>query len=211
MPLGPRIRAALGPLEVPIGRLYRGYFVSLAQLAQEIRKCGPADSVLEVGCGEGSLTEEIARCFPQSAITGIDITPRIGRLYRGHPGRAVFRRMSVEQIAESGAYDLVLLADVLHHVAPEGRAPLLQGIRRVLRPGGRFVLKEWERIPGVPHALAWLSDRFLTGDRVQFLRAAQLRELVESVFGRGCIEKEIRIRPRRNNLALFVRDRVLES
>ncbi len=212
MPLGPRIRAALGPLEVPIGRLYRGYFVNLAQLAEEIRKGGPADAVLEVGCGEGSLTEEIARCFPQSAVTGIDITPRIGRLYRGRPA-TVFRRASVEQIAESapGAYDVVVLADVLHHVAPEGRAPLLQGIRRVLRPGGRFVLKEWERIPGVPHALAWLSDRFLTGDRVQFLRAAQLRELVESVFGRGCIEKEIRIHPRRNNLALFVRDRVLES
>ncbi|HEX9573555.1 MAG TPA: class I SAM-dependent methyltransferase [Myxococcales bacterium] len=213
MPLGPRIRAVLGPLEVPIGRLYRGYFVDLAQLAEEIRIGGPADAVLEVGCGEGSLTEEIARCFPQSAITGIDITPRIGRLYRGHPARTAFRQASVQQIAESApaAYDVVVLADVLHHVTPEERAPLLQGIRRVLRPGGRFVLKEWERIPGIPHALAWLSDRFLTGDRVQFLRAAQLRELVESVFGRGCIEKEIRIRPRRNNLALFVRDRVLKS
>lgn len=207
MALGPRIRAALGPLEEPIGRVYRGYFVDLARLAEEIRADGPADAVLEVGCGEGSLTEQIAKCFPQSAITGIDVTPRVGRLYRGDPTRAVFRQASVEQIAESAAaaYDVVVLADVLHHVSRENHQPLLQGIRRVLRPGGRLVVKEWERIPGVPHALAWLGDRFLTGDRVHFLRAAQLRELVESVFGSGCIEREIRIRPKRNNLVLFVR------
>jgi ubiquinone/menaquinone biosynthesis C-methylase UbiE len=209
LPLGPRIRAALGPLEVPLGRLYRGYFIDLARLAEEIRAGGPAQAVLEVGCGEGSLTEEIAKCFPQSAITGIDITHRIGRLYRGDPARVVFRQASIQQIAESSpaAYDVVVLSDVLHHVTPVERAPLLQGIRRVLRPGGRVVIKEWERIPGLPHAAAWFSDRFLTGDRVQFLRAAQLRDLVESVFGAGCIERETRIRPQRNNLALFVRDR----
>lgn len=207
MPLGPRIRAVLGPLEVPIGRLYRGYFVDLARLAEDIRADGPAESILEVGCGEGSLTEEIAKRFPRTAITGIDITPRVGRLYRGDPARVVFRQASVEQIAESAgaAYDVVVLSDVLHHVAAEHRPSLLHGIRRVLRPGGRFVVKEWERIRGVPQALAWLGDRFLTGDRVQFLGGAQLRELVEGVFGRGSIEKEIRVPPRRNNLALFVR------
>jgi 2-polyprenyl-3-methyl-5-hydroxy-6-metoxy-1,4-benzoquinol methylase len=207
LPLGPRIRAALGPLEVPLGRLYRGYFIDLARLAQEIRAEGPANAIVEVGCGEGSLTEEIAKCFPQSAITGIDITPRIGRLYRGDPARVVFRQASVDELAASAAatYDLAVLADVLHHVPPAQHLPLLQGIRRLVRSGGRLVVKDWELIRGVPHALAWLGDRFLTGDHVHFLRAAQLRELIESVFGRGSIEKEIRIRPKRNNLAFFVR------
>jgi SAM-dependent methyltransferase len=207
LPLGPRIRAALGPLEVPLGRVYRGYFIDLAQLANEIRADGPANAIVEVGCGEGSLTEEIAKCFPQSAIAGIDITPRIGRLYRGDPARVVFRQASVEELAAraAGTYDLAVLADVLHHVPPAQHLALLQGIRRLLRSGGRFVIKEWERIPGVPHALAWLGDRFLTGDHVHFLRAAQLRDLIESVFGRGSIDKEIRIPPKRNNLAFFVR------
>jgi 2-polyprenyl-3-methyl-5-hydroxy-6-metoxy-1,4-benzoquinol methylase len=209
LPLGPRIRAALGPLEVPVGRLYRGYFVDLTRLAQEIRAAGRATAILEVGCGEGSLTEEIARQFPASAITGIDISPRVGRLYRGDRGHVTFRQATVGEIADAtaAAYDLVVLADVLHHVSPELRRPLLEGIRRVLRPGGLFIAKEWERRAGVAHALAWLGDRFLTGDRVQFLRASQLRALIEEVFGPGCIEKEARIRPRWNNLVFFVRDR----
>jgi 2-polyprenyl-6-hydroxyphenyl methylase/3-demethylubiquinone-9 3-methyltransferase len=209
LPLGPRIRGALGPLEVPVGRLYRGYFVDLAQLADEIRAGGPAGAILEVGCGEGSLTEEIAKRFPASTITGIDISPRVGRLYQGDRERVSFRQASVEQIADAtpAAYDLVVLADVLHHVAAGSRRPLLQGIRRALRARGLLVVKEWERKLGVAHALAWLGDRFLTGDRVQFLRGAQLRELIESVFGPGCVEKETRIRPQWNNLVLFVRDR----
>jgi 2-polyprenyl-6-hydroxyphenyl methylase/3-demethylubiquinone-9 3-methyltransferase len=194
-------------LEVPVARLYRSYFVDLGRLADEIRAAGPASFILEVGCGEGSLTQEIAARFRGSRILGIDVSPRVGRLYRGDPAQVTFRQSTVERLAEASPpdFDLVVLADVLHHAAPPLRRSLLEGVRRVLRPRGLFVLKEWERRANFPHALAWLSDRFVTGDRVEFLRDSELRRLVEDVFGTGCVEKDVRIRPHSNNLALFVR------
>ena len=205
--MGPKIRAALGPLELPVARLYRSLFVDLGRLADEIRAAGPANAILEVGCGEGSLTQEIAARFHDSRIIGIDVSPRVGRLYRGDPARVTFRQSTVERLAEESPphFDLVVLADVLHHVAPPLRRSLLESVRRVLRPGGLFLLKEWERRVNLPHTVAWLSDRFVTGDRVEFLREPELRQLVEDVFGAGCVEKDVRIRPHRNNLALFVR------
>jgi SAM-dependent methyltransferase len=207
--LGPRVREALGPLEAPAARLYRAFFLDLARLAEEIRAEGTATSILEVGCGEGSLTEEIARQFPESNVTGIDISERVGRLFGGDRTRVTFRKLTVEQVAAEtpAAFDLVLLADVLHHVSPEGRRPILEGARRALRARGLFVVKEWERRAGPVHALAWLGDRLLTGDRVQFLRGADLRNDVESVFGKACVVREARVRPWRNNLVLFVRER----
>jgi 2-polyprenyl-3-methyl-5-hydroxy-6-metoxy-1,4-benzoquinol methylase len=208
--LGPRLREALGPLEVPVARFYRAFFLDLARLADEIRAEGHgAAAILEIGCGEGSLTEEIVRRFPSSTVTGIDVSSRVGRLFRGDRARVTFRRATVEQIAGEmpAAFDLVLLADVLHHVPPLDRRSILEGARRALRPHGLFVVKEWERRAGVPHGLAWLGDRLLTGDRVQFLRVPELRHAVEAVFGAGSVVREARVRPWRNNVVLFVRDR----
>jgi 2-polyprenyl-6-hydroxyphenyl methylase/3-demethylubiquinone-9 3-methyltransferase len=207
--LGPRVRQALGPFEAPAARLYRAFFLDLARLAEEIRAEGGATSILEIGCGEGSLTEEIARRFPESNVAGIDISDRVGRLFRGDRTRVAFRKATIEQVAgeRPAAFDLVLLADVLHHVRPEGRRSILEGARRALRPQGLFVVKEWERRAGLVHALAWLGDRLLTGDRVQFLCASDLRNDVEAVFGKSCVAREARIQPWRNNLVLFVRVR----
>jgi len=41
-----------------------------------------AARILEVGCGTGLATEELRRVFPQAEITGIDILPVPGRLFR---------------------------------------------------------------------------------------------------------------------------------
>lgn len=209
MKVGPLVRAALGPLEIPIAKRYRAFFVDLAQVASAIcSAAGPAPDILEVGCGEGALVEELVTRFPGSQITGIDVSARVGRLYRGDRSRVAFERASIEQVARAhpGAYDLIILADVLHHVSVEERIDLLREIRRALRPGGLFVLKDWERNSGLAHALAWFSDRVITGDEVQFLRAPELRALAEGVFGSGCIESELRVGPQPNNLVFFVRD-----
>src|SRR5436189_5538052 len=39
-----------------------------------IRKGGPISSILDVGCGEGTITWELANYFPEAETTGIDFS-----------------------------------------------------------------------------------------------------------------------------------------
>ena len=91
MAIGPRFRAWLGPLEVPAANLYRACFVDLGHLARQVREWTPAASILEIGCGEGALTERLSLVYPKARITGIDITPKVGRLFCGDRERVHLR------------------------------------------------------------------------------------------------------------------------
>lgn len=72
--------------------------------------------------------------------------------------------------------DVVLLADVLHHVAPDEREPWLRRIRERAAPDALFILKEFAP-GGVRSRLGWLTDRALSGDAVRFLTPPELRTL----------------------------------
>ena len=68
---------------------------------------------------------------------------------------------------------------------------------------GNFVSKDWTRTLSPIHALAFSSDRFLTGDKVSFLTTDELRSLVSSVFGADSIRGAMTI-AWENNLALLI-------
>lgn len=206
MPIGPAIRSALGPFERSLSAAYRRIFVRLDSLVALTREWSPAARILEVGCGEGELTERLSRGYPAATLTGIDITPKVGRLFRGDRSRVTFHHYTLHDfVAEHPAeFDLVLIADVLHHAPWPLHRQLLMDAKAALAPGGRFVLKDWERRRNPIHCLNWLSDRFLTGDRVRYGTAVEFRRLVEEVFGDGTIVWEGRIPPWQNNIVFFV-------
>jgi SAM-dependent methyltransferase len=207
MAIGARVRRLFGPLEGPVTDLYRACFVDVGRLARVVRRWAPArNNIVEIGCGEGALCERLAREYPSARITGIDITPRAGRLFRGDRTRVSFACATAETFAAEhpAAFDLVLIADVLHHVPWEQHQDLLRHAWRMLRPGGALVLKDWEPLPNVAHVLAEFSDRVLTGDDVRFGRAAYFHALLEQVIGCGCVRAQARIPPWRNNVAFLV-------
>src|SRR5262249_823594 len=161
--------------------LYRGLFLDLRDYAAKIIEEAPAATrILEVGCGEGAVTEILADAYPEAEILAIDITPRLGRLYRGRPDGIQFREISVQQIAteQPGRFDLITLSDVVHHIPPEMRAEIFETISRCLAPGGRFVLKDWGRAATPIHWLCHAGDRWLTGDRVAYLTRKEAMALV---------------------------------
>jgi len=206
MSIGATIRRMLGPLEPAVSRLYRAAFFDMAAFARAVREWTDAESILEVGCGDGLATQELRRAFPRAAITGIDIQPVVGKLFRGDRSSIRFLSVGLPSFAKRhrGHFDLVVICDVLHHVAPADRRDLLYCAAQVLRQGGRLVLKEWERRRNMAHLFAWISDRFITGDRVQFETAVALREMTSEVLG-APVEREFRLPPWQNNLALFIR------
>jgi 2-polyprenyl-6-hydroxyphenyl methylase/3-demethylubiquinone-9 3-methyltransferase len=207
IPIGPTVRRLLGPLERDVSNLYRAVFLDPGDWVRTIRQWAPtADRILEVGCGEGAMTELLRDIYPAAHITAIDVTPRLGRMYRGDRDNVRFIQAPVEDIAaaQPASFDLAVLNDVLHHVPTDLRGSLIQGIRDCLAPGAVFVFKEWVKNGSPIHWFADASDRYLTGDDVSFLSAPEVEGMLQKYFGRVALDEQCRIRPWSNNLAVKV-------
>jgi ubiquinone/menaquinone biosynthesis C-methylase UbiE len=208
MPIGPAVRRAFGPLEPWVTATYRSIYVDLDDYVDAVHAWVPdAREILEVGCGEGAVTERLARAYPHARITAIDITPRVGRLYRGPTDRVRFRQCPVQEIAseEAGRFDLAMIADVVHHVPEAFRKGLLDAVRVCLAPGGSLIFKEWERSRTPIHWMCHASDRWLTGDRVSFMSRDEARALLAQSFNESALIDERRVAPWRNNIMTLVR------
>jgi 2-polyprenyl-6-hydroxyphenyl methylase/3-demethylubiquinone-9 3-methyltransferase len=197
-----------GRYERQISEAYRSIYLNIDEFIEQVRRWCPAPrTLLEVGCGEGAVSERLRGAFPCAHVTAIDVTSRIGRLYRGPREAVRFIRCEVQQIAASNprGFDLVVLCDVLHHVPQHARQPLLAAIPKTLAPGGALIFKDWERTSSPIHWLCYASDRWLTGDKISFMTRNEMREHLASAFGQTALVAETRIRPHWNNLATFVR------
>ena len=200
MSVGPRIRGLFGQHERAIADLYRSIFIDLDSLVDRLKDRQTPSSILELGCGEGAVTSRLSRAFPDAAILGIDVTPRVGRLFDGPSKNVSFEQKAIQQVATEcrGRFDFLIAVDVIHHIPQSERLSVLQAARQTLASGGTFAVKDWIRGVTPIHGLCWLSDRFLTGDDVKYCSVAELRALVTQAFG-VLPSEEATVRPWRNN------------
>ena len=101
--------------------------------------------VLEVGCGDGITSVELAYCG--ALVTGIDISPisiAVARQRAELQGFNVEFRVENVVDAESigeGLYDIVWCDAVLHHLVDSLEA-VMKKIHRALKPGGLIIANE---------------------------------------------------------------------
>jgi 2-polyprenyl-3-methyl-5-hydroxy-6-metoxy-1,4-benzoquinol methylase len=205
---GPVIRRLFGPYEHTVAEAYRHIFVNLDDFARLIQTWVPrARRILEVGCGEGAMTERITRIYPAATVTAIDITPKVGRLFRGNRANVTFSQESVEAVAsrEPASFDVVILADVIHHVPADARRSLMGAIDQAMTPDGSFIFKDWVITKTPINWLCGVSDRYLTGDKVSYLTMPIIEGLLIDPFGPGIIRQTATVRPWDNNVAVLVR------
>ena len=209
MSIGGAIRRLFGPYERQVSERYRSIYVDVDAYVASLRAWVPDPRrVLEVGCGEGVVSERLVALYPNAEIVAIDITPNVGRLYAGPPGRVRFAKTTVEAFAsrEQGKFDLIVLADVIHHVPPgAARQSILETIKSLLAADGHFAFKDWERTRTPIHWLGYFSDRWITGDRISYMSGEEIRAVLRDIFGSGSIRAEARVPPWRNNISLLVR------
>jgi 2-amino-4-hydroxy-6-hydroxymethyldihydropteridine diphosphokinase len=110
----------------------------------------PGERLLEVGSGTGVLCRLIApRLLPGGSITGMDISPEFARhaqRYAAEAGLAdaiTFETGNAESLPYTdGAFDGSFASRMLlHAIDPE---LIVHQLARVVRPGGRVVLMDWD-------------------------------------------------------------------
>ena len=118
----------------PARRLLR-YRASLLRTYARLR---PGDTVLDLGCGDGSHLRILSETI-RSGI-GIDLAPGMIREARCDSDSLAFRVDDAEhcRTVDDRSVDAVVCVGVIEHVL-RPRAVFRQ-IRRVLRPGGRFAV-----------------------------------------------------------------------
>ncbi len=96
------------------------------------------ETMLDIGCGDGKITDELAR-RTSGDVVGIDLSPEmIAYAQTAFPG-PVFRRMDVQALRFEARFDVVFSNAALHWV-PDHDA-VVRGIYRALKPGGKALLQ----------------------------------------------------------------------
>lgn len=93
------------------------------------------ERVLDLGCGDGRLTAEIAKRVPRGAVLGMDSAAGMIRAAARHAATNLsFRRQAIEQLDEAGKWDVVFSNATLHWL--HDHVDLLGRVRAAVRPGG---------------------------------------------------------------------------
>ncbi len=93
------------------------------------------ERILDLGCGTGTLTQELAACGAQ--VVGVDHSPEMIYEARKKFPQLRFELCDARSLSFSGSFDAVFSNAALHWI-PEADL-VIQGVSRALKPGGRFV------------------------------------------------------------------------
>jgi SAM-dependent methyltransferase len=111
----------------------------------------PQADLLDLGCGNGELSHELARCGHAGSYTGLDFSPPLlDEARAGQPDNFRFVQADLSSAdwdiaLGENRYDGIFLFAVLHHIpGVELRLQLLRKVGRLLKTQGRFIHSTWQ-------------------------------------------------------------------
>jgi SAM-dependent methyltransferase len=171
---------------------------ALGAAVLELLSPRPGEQILDLGCGDGVLTEKIAAAG--AVVVAVDAAPDMVAAARARGLDA--RLVAGQDLTFDQSFDAVFSNAALHWMRPP--EAVLAGVHRALKPGGRFVAEMGghNNTAAILVALgAVLGRRGLDAQRLSpwyFPSAEAYREKLEAA---GFTVEDIRIVPRPTPLA----------
>lgn len=118
------------------------------------------ESILDLGCGNGELARELAKRNHRGSYLGVDFSLPLLREAESPPATASQSEgfspkfmeadltkfsVSSDQLLVNGNWSLITAFAVLHHIpGVELRLSLLNEVRKLLKPEGKFIHSNWQ-------------------------------------------------------------------
>lgn len=118
--------------------LYDSKHKFVSQMATDLVKLlspRPGERILDIGCGTGHLTQDIADCGAE--VVGIDSAETMILQARNNYPNLQFSVMNAAELEFRAEFDAVFSNAVLHWIKQPKK--VIAGVWQALKPGGRFV------------------------------------------------------------------------
>lgn len=133
--------SAFAPVKIDAGQRWNaqdyavdaGFVPALGSVVARLLDPRRGERILDLGCGDGVLSTELA--LSGAGIVGIDASPELVIAARARGVEA--HEMDGHALAFDAEFDAVFSNAALHWMQQPDR--VLAGVRRALKPGGRFV------------------------------------------------------------------------
>lgn len=153
------------------------------------------ETVVDIGCGDGRLSRELALAYADCQVTGIDYSEKaIGLASAMNPDveNLTFRSIDITGSHGLGRFDTAMLVEVFEHIPLAETGKFMSGVRGLLKDGGTLHLTvPHENRPlddmhfqhfTVEKLLAHLEGQFEVVEVIPFERVAISRRVVSWVL-----------------------------
>lgn len=142
---GGRVLHHAGLYDFTVWLMTLGHERAFREKILDLARLKPGDSVLDVGCGTGSLVIAAKQNMgPAGIVKGIDASPEMiaraeKKAARAHADVAFQQAPAQDLPFNDAQFDVVFTTVMLHHLSRPARELCAWEMRRVLKPGGHVV------------------------------------------------------------------------
>ncbi len=160
-------------------------------------------TIIELGCGEGLLTNYLAISEPKRKIVGYELVPERLELAKKKIKNTVYKVADVTRL-KLPKEDIFILFHVLHHLPSKtSQEKLLADIKKAINRNGKLIIVDVHVSFGIRYVAAWIADHFLVPwvfekrfyTRAYFRRAGEWKSLLKKLGYKTKTKIETKGRP----------------